>query len=55
MMISKGLRTRSLFGPVQIMVGKSVVTMGYLDREDTLRILERLPGYRLTRGNTDGT
>ena len=39
MMISKGLRTRSLFGPVQIMVGKSVATMGYLNREDTRRYL----------------
>ena len=36
MMISKGLRTRSLLGPVQIMVGKCVPTMGYLGREDTL-------------------
>ena len=32
---------------VQIMVGKSVATMGYPEREDTLsRYLERLPGYR---------
>ena len=29
------------------MVGKSVATMGYPEREDTLsRYLEQLPGYR---------
>ena len=41
MMISKGPRelmtVYPLLRPVQIMVGKSVATMGYLDREDTRR------------------
>ena len=46
-MISKDPNQERPDRTVQIMVKKSVVTMGYLDREDTLRILERLAGYRL--------
>ena len=51
MMISKGLRARSLFRPVQIMVGKTVATMGHLDREDTFTDTRATPRHpTLVRG-----
>ena len=53
MIMSKGLREKTLFGPIQIMVGKSVATMGYLDREDTriyLRSNARAPVFSKRQG-----